>query len=112
MSDGKVTRAELAEAVRELREEVAWLRAAQAAHGCHCGHLCISVPVVVPPPPPVPTWVQPYQVTCDTTTVGVNPHPTTCATAGVPPAVGVPVLGYEMRGGAVVGSGYTVSASN
>lgn len=35
----KATRAELAEAVHELRDEVARLRAEQAAHHCH-GHAC------------------------------------------------------------------------
>jgi hypothetical protein len=111
MADRKITRAELAEAVRELREEVARLRAEQA-HACHCGHVCITVPVVVPPPPPpVPLWVQPYQITCDT--AGINPHPTTSVAAGCPPTVSYPVPGYQMDGGgSVVSSGYTVSASN
>jgi len=42
MADAKVTRAELAEAVRELREEVARLRAERAAHACHGHGLCCS----------------------------------------------------------------------
>ena len=42
MSEGKATRAELAEAVRELREEVARLRAERAAHTCHGHALCFS----------------------------------------------------------------------
>jgi hypothetical protein len=113
MSDGKVTRAELAEAVRELREEVARLRAEQGAHACHachCGHVCV-VPVVIPPPPPLPpVWTQPYQITCAGSSVGVNPYPATCVAAGDP--AGVPVLGYEMAGGSVVRSGYTTITSN
>jgi hypothetical protein len=42
MSDGKTTKAELAEAVRELREEVARLRAERTAHTCHGHGLCCS----------------------------------------------------------------------
>ena len=97
MADGKITRAELAEAVRELREEVARLRAGQVAQHCHCGPGCVTVPVVLPPPPSPPVWVQPYWVTCGDTT-GINPYRATTISGGG--SVSPP------------GSGYTVSASN
>jgi hypothetical protein len=84
---GKAVRAELA----ELRAEIERLRAAQAAHHCHCG----------PPAAPAPL------------TAGVNPYPTTTyPVLGVggssSPAVGSGCAG----GGSVVSVGYTVSASN
>jgi hypothetical protein len=42
VADGKTTKAELAEAVRELREEVARLRAERTVHSCHGHGLCCS----------------------------------------------------------------------
>jgi hypothetical protein len=106
MADGKVTRAELAGAVRELREEVARLRAERElrhCYGVHCnwGHCgCF-------------TWhgysgTVTYPHTFTVTSIGgnvpgVNPYLTTA---------GSPVSGYEMSGGTAVSSGYTVSGAN
>jgi hypothetical protein len=60
----KVTRAELAEAVRGLRAEVEALRAERAAHQCH-GCCCPSVVYCPLPPQPQP-YAIPHQVTCET----------------------------------------------
>ena len=59
----KPTRTELAEAVRELRAEVAALRAERAGHHCHgCG--CAGWAYFYPlTPQPYP---MPYQITCET----------------------------------------------
>jgi hypothetical protein len=60
----KSTRTELAEAVRELRAEVAAFRAERAAHHCHgCGCRAWSYYPYPLTPQPYPV---PYTVTCDT----------------------------------------------
>lgn len=108
MAEGKVSRAELAEAVRALTEEVARLRAEQLAHlgyghGCHCGHSCLIVNT--PPPLPQPSWVQPYRVTCgDNTTaspgtIGISPYPTTSVASGGPAPGFMAVPGAGITGG-------------
>jgi hypothetical protein len=61
----KVSRAELAEAVRELRAEVASLRAERALHHCHgCG--CAGWAYLYPYPLTPQPYVMPYQITCET----------------------------------------------
>ena len=113
MADGKVTRAELAEAVRELREEVARLRAERTAHACHghslcCSHVhcnwghcgCFTVHGYGS------TWTYPSTFTVSS---GGNVSGLGGGASGCNPN---PVLGYQMEGGTVVSSGYTVSASN
>lgn len=62
MTDGKPTRTELAEAVRELRAEVAALRAEHAVHHCHgCWPWSYYPYPLTPQPYPVQ-----YQITCET----------------------------------------------
>ena len=94
---------ELAETVRELRAEVEKLRAERAGH-CGCTHVHTY-----------PGWVYPYQpytVTCGGASY-VSNEPVSTGTLA---AAGVPVWGesvYAGPGGAtVMGSGYTVSATN
>ncbi len=51
----------LAEAVRELRQEIAALRAEQAAHACSCVHYHSYAYPALPPQPYVP----PFTVACE-----------------------------------------------
>ena len=61
--------AELSEAVRELRQELAASRNAHGCHGCHCGHTHWW-----------PTWTWSPTVTyCGTTSVSTSGYVTTNA---------------------------------
>jgi hypothetical protein len=83
---------ELAETVRELRAEVEKLRAERAGHG-HCGCMHIHYQ----PQPWYPTATFPYTVTCGDASYVTN-QPVSAGTLAA--------------SGTVMGSGYTVSATN
>lgn len=112
MSDGKTTKAELAEAVRELREEVAALRAERETHHClslcgshvhcawgHCG--CFSVHGYYPFPS---VWYGTVANSGNLTmgAAGCNPNP----------VYGYSVTVASETGAVVTSGGYSVSASN
>jgi hypothetical protein len=65
----------LAETVRELREEVARLRAGQAAHHCSCVHYHWAG---YPAAPSVQPYTPPYTITCE------SPVFSTVTTTNVP----------------------------
>lgn len=68
--------AELSEAVRDLRDELAQERLQRAAHGCGHGRCCHAYYVPVPYTPPV--W-QPYVTTCGSSTSTIQGVVTTNA---------------------------------
>ena len=135
MADGKVTRAELAEAVRELREEVARLRAGQHVHACHGSPCCVAAmshahcnwghcwcytfhaQFQAYPLPGCAGGAMPLVYTGYVGSVGTSEPLNvsagfTSVAAGVPQVASYQVPGYVMGGGSSVSSGYTVSASN
>jgi hypothetical protein len=102
---------ELAETVRELRTEVEKLRAERAERAGHCG--CTHTHIHTNP-----GWwqtypIQPYVVTCDSGASYVTNQPVSTGTLA---ASGTPVWGESVyagpAGATVMGSGYTVSATN
>ena len=94
---------ELAETVRELRAEVAKLRTERAGH-CGCTHIH-TYPGGWPIQPYTVTYSSGSYVTSEPVSTG------TLAAAGVP-AWGESVMAAQTMGASVVGSGYTVSATN
>jgi hypothetical protein len=72
---------EIADTVRELRAELAQLRAERAVHHCHgcsCVHMTWTYPVVPPP------FTYPYVVTCENpvNVMTTNPVYGTATTSG------------------------------
>jgi hypothetical protein len=61
--------AELAEAVRELRAQIAQQSAHHHCHGCTCLHWHYSP---LPPQPYYPVITTPYVITCGSTTGNIN----------------------------------------